>query len=57
MNASRIVKQIDTYDIWQDPDGSYTVNAEEGGHTRLVANVDSLKSAIRQVRIHMMGER
>lgn len=58
--ASKLVKQIDSYDIWQNVDATgvhYTVNAENGGQTRFVACVDSITAAIRQVQIDMAGER
>lgn len=52
---ARIVKQIDSYDIWHDDDGSYRVMAASGYQPdRLVACVDSLKIAIEQVRRDMV---
>ncbi len=58
--ASKLIKQIDNYDIYQDVDANgvtYTVNAEEAGQTRLVANVDSITVALKMVRVDMMGDR
>jgi hypothetical protein len=49
-----LVKRIDNYDIYECSDGTYTVNAEEGYRTRLVAaSLTTLKAAIRQVRIDL----
>lgn len=52
---ARMIKQIDTYDIWDNEDGSYTVNAEEGGHTRLVGSVDTYQAAMKILRRDMAG--
>jgi hypothetical protein len=52
---SKIVKQIDSYDIWQDSDGFRVMAANASQPDRLVAAVDTLQAAIRQVRIDMMN--
>jgi hypothetical protein len=49
---SKLVKQIDAYDIWKDVDATgtcYTVNDETGGQTRLVGSYQTLKQAIKAI--------
>ena len=51
---SKLIKRIDSYDIWSDPDGFRVLAANGSEPDRLVAVVDTLESAVRLVRVDMM---